>query len=307
MHDAPGHPERKQEHWIEVMPHLSLPNEVQAREVIKKRLEAMSPGLLPNGVTVTKHVGPYSVQFTGRRTRTSFEIGSGVYVKLRGNIRSVGGELALSLGKTFDRGMWEADFGVEPIRYLSHSSALMPDELVRGVRRAVDCPASAKSVLSLLKEAMDGMGEYVDCIQQRSGGAALINIICNQCSDVFLVALAVVLRFGGARSDDVQCIFDFAGEHGADTSGLLGKLLESADRIAKFEALMAIAPDDEQSTLLLGALENQRDVLHSASDWLRSRMETPDFSDLLALMLEREGLMLVSKSVFEDLSGRAEA
>ena len=276
------------------MPYFSLPNEAAARGVIQRKLEAISPGLLPPGVTTVIQVGGYAVEFIGNNTCTSVIVRNGVYTLLRGTVRSVWTYPDLSLGKTFIRGGWERAFGVQPNPYCAYSADPFPDILVARVREVLDGHLHAGVALENLKLAMDDLAEFVDCIRDRSGTAsAMIDIVFNRCEATFLVALAVVLRVAGARSCDAQCILDFVDTHGGDTSAVLSELLDAPDRIERFERLMAIAPEDEQVAFVRQTIEQHHDLLGWVGRHLQNQNDAWDFYDRLATAFQRAGFELV--------------
>jgi hypothetical protein len=277
------------------MPYLSPPSESVARAAIQEKLESISPGALPPGITKVVSVGGFPVEFVGNATCTSVIVRHGMYVLLRGTIRSIWGRSELKLGKTFKRGHWETSFGVQPSYYSAHSADPLPDRLVAQVRETVDGLEDAEHVLEKLKSAMGDIGEFVDCVRDRSSGVgAMFDVVFDGCEGTFLVALAVVLRLAGGRSDDVQCILDFVDKCGGESSAILSELLNTADRRERFENLMAIAPSEEQVNLLRRAMEQHTDVLGWMGRPFRDETTAREFYERLATALQRDGLRLAA-------------
>lgn len=191
---------------VQTMPYKTLPDEASARATIEATLRTISPGVLPPGVHKQVALGGLFVEFHSHKTRTSWLV-------------SPSGDV-LRIGRVFARGRWETALGIQMIQYCSDTSDPLPHEMMNEVRDVVDGRRPATMALGHLQQAMDALGESVECVQERSEGVPdMIDFVFGWSDPRFLVAMAVVLRFAGARSSDVQLIYGYCRSEGRERVG----------------------------------------------------------------------------------------
>lgn len=276
------------------MPYSSLPDEATARATIENTLMAVSPGVLAPGAYKHVVVGSLDVLFYGYKTRTSWVVSASGHFLVRGTVRSGRSGDVLRIGKVFARGWWETALGVEMVRYCAESSDPLPDEMISEVRDVVDGKGPADDVLGHFQQAMWVRAEFVGCIRDRSDGVAdMIEFMCVGFDLRFLIALAVVLRFAGARSFDIELILQIVERQGGNVYGILSEILDTADRIEAFEQLMAISPNEQQRSLIGHSVGKHRHLFGGLGSHLRDEDNVREFYDRLTTAFEREGLALV--------------